>query len=245
MGSLLERYRRDAVVFPERGDRPLEHRVLTDVTTEGWDDVVAAANEQGRRWKEISNRLREGGEPQALLGGLAGIIADVPLADLSAVTGGTANVKWWDALQFTPVPAQTGVKALFSLRSYGNVTSSAAAQTVTPSAHVSTTGVIGTNLTAATAAQTLGTTITNAIWHYYADLTVRTPGTGTAATMIGDFEFGYTVLAAGGAPTSIIWRSTSAATFDSTVQNGVAFGATPSAAGVSVTPRQIRWESWN
>ena len=244
MSSLLERYERQAVIFPKE-KLELEHRVLTDVSAEGWEDIAELAQQEGRRWREIDNRLRAEGEPMALLGGLAGIVGDVPVADLAAVTGGTANVKWWDALQYTPVPALTGTKAMFSLRSFGNVTSSAGSQTVTPSAHISNNGVIGTNLTAATAAQTLGSTITNAIWHYYADLTVRTAGTGTVATCIGDFEFGYTVLAAGGAPTTIIWRSTSAATFDSTVLNGIAFGATPSAAGVSVTPRQIRWESWN
>jgi hypothetical protein len=244
VSALLERYERQALLL-DNPRKPREYEPITEISTEGWEDVMKLASHEGRRWKEIGNRLHASGEPQALLGGLVGIVGEVPTADLAAVTGGAANVEWWKALLYTPVPALTQSKAMFSLDAEGTVTSSGAGQTLTPSEHISSTGAVGTNLTACPTAQALGSTITNAIWRFEADITIRVAGVGTTAVAIGAFSFAYTVLANGGAPTTIIWRSTANATFDSTITNGACFGATPSAAGVSVTPRQIRWGSWN
>jgi hypothetical protein len=110
--------------------------------------------------------------------------------------------------------------------------------------HIGPSNTVGTNLTAAPA-QTLGSTITNAVWRLWAQITVRTVGAGTAATAVGGFRFEYSTAANAGAPTTVIWRSSGgAATFDSTALNGLVMGVTPSNAGVSIVVRQIKWGSW-
>lgn len=200
-----------------------------------------------RPWQMVNGRIVESGEPTALIGGIAGIesYATIPLADLAAVTGGVANVALWESRQYTPI-INPRVGQMFELDAEGTVTSTAAAQTVAINPHIGAANTVGTNLTATPVAQTLGTTITNAVWRLWASLTVRSTGTGTAATAIGAFRFEYSILANGGSPTTIIWRSSGgAATFDSTAINGLVMGVTPSAAAVSITPRQIKWGSWS
>jgi hypothetical protein len=261
MSDLLERMERQATILgdPCHGARrrPGRYTPITDIDLDRGEQLV---NGQERMLASLA-RAPQGvldhlaaaqaaagapWEPTALVGGLAGIEtgADVPLADLTAVTGGTVNVAWWDSRQYTPIPplAKKGVQ--YEMDAEGTVTSSAGSQTLTLNPHIGPSNTVGTNLTAATA-QTLGTTITNAIWRLWAQITVRSIGAGTLATAVGAFRFEYTILANGGAPTTTMWRSSGgAATFDSTVLNGLVIGATPSAAGVSVTPRQIKWGSW-
>jgi hypothetical protein len=243
VSSLLERMERQAELLD--GPRAGRREVITDYVAPGWDEIMAVAAHERARWGDINRAIRDGGGPTALAGGLSGLVggANVPAADLAAVTGGTANVALWDSRLYTPIPALETVPTQFELKATGTVTSSGAGQTVIPNPHIGQSNTVGTNLTACPAAQTLGSTITNAIWIWKAYITLRVPGAGSAATAIGYFEFLYTVLAAGGAPTQIIWRSTANATFDSTALNGFVPGVTPSAAGVSITPQQIQWVS--
>lgn len=207
-------------------------------------EVTELAGIEARDWKRMLDAIHSGNDPHALLGGIAGQEGNIPSGALPAVTGGTANVKWWDGLIYSPIFAGLQAPKTFECFAEGTVTSSAGSQTLILNPTIST-GAVGTGLTASPT-QTLGTTITNAIWSLTANITVRTAGTGTGATAVGSFHFEYTTVANGGAPTTVIWRSSGGAvTFDSSVLNAFVFGATPSAAGVSVTPQAIRWGSWN
>ena len=238
--GLLERYEREAVML---GRRPHKGgQLITDF--DAMRDVQFLAGEEIRNWREINANIKRGGDPTALIGGLSGTPSgtNMPNTTLAAVTGVTVNTALYAGVIYTPIPPALVAPTIFELRAAGVVTSTGAGQTVLVNPHIGT-GAVGTGLTAMPTAQTLGSTITNAIWRMKADITVRTAGTGTAATARGSFEFMYTVLANGGAPTSIIWRSTADATFDSSILNGFIFGVTPSAAGVSMAVEQIRWTS--
>jgi hypothetical protein len=240
--GVLERMARQAVLL----DRPRVGRreTITDWQAPGWADVMEAAAHERARWGDIDRRIRACGDPTALIGGLAGLApgGNVPSADGSAITGGSSNVALWESRLYTPIPALEVAPTQYELVAAGAVTSSAGSQTVTLNPHIGPSNTVGTNLTPSTA-QTLGSTITNAIWQFSAQITIRTAGTGTNATAIGTFGFSYTVVANVGAPTIVLWRSTANATFDSTALNGLVAGITPSAAGVSITVQQIQWES--
>lgn len=242
MSARLERLERQAVLL----DRPRarSRTVITDYVAPNWEEVMAVAAHERAQWSDIDRALRDGNDPTALIGGLAGLVggSNVPAADGSAVTGGTSNVAIWDSRIFTPIPALETAPTQFELLAAGVVTSSAGSQTVIVNPHIGPTNTVGTNLTASSA-QTLGSTITNAIWQLTAQLTMRAAGAGSAATAIGTFTFAYTTVANVGSPTIVMWRSTANATFDSTVLNGLVLGMTPSAAGVSIAYQQIQWVS--
>jgi hypothetical protein len=251
MSTLLERMERQAIVLDpptptetvrrSRGRRPLQrHEIITDIDLSRDEQTIGG---EARTWKQINEALAGAGDPTALLGMIAGCEREPPDAALAAVTGGTVNVALWSAMTYTPIDPVVKKPKHFDLFAEGTVTSTGAGQTLIINPNISNTGAVGTGLTAS-AAQTLGSTITGAVWQLEARITVRTVGTGTTATAQGAFKFGYSLLANGGPPTWTIWRSTANATFDSTVTNGLVIGVTPSAAGVSVTPQQIRWASW-
>jgi hypothetical protein len=238
MSALLERLEREAVILGRgqaRG-RELRYRPITH--------ELLDAN--ARAWRDVDAEIRRGGDPTALIGGLAGLESgsDVLIADGSAITGGTSNVALWDSRQYTPIPPLTRRGVIYELDAEGTITSSGAAQTVTLNPHIGPSNTVGTNLTAAPA-QTLGSTITNAVWRLWAQITLRSVGAGTAATAVGGFRFEYSTAANAGSPTTVIWRSSGgAATFDSTALNGLVMGVTPSNSGVSIVVRQIKWGSW-
>lgn len=240
---------RGILLDPDTGRPVIEGRpkrgreVITNVDVV--NDIFELADIEGAEWRSRFSKLVRSGDPLALLGGIAGIEAgaNVPAATVTAVTGVTANTALWTPALYTPIPALAQAPKMYSLDAAGVVTSSAGSQTVIINPHIGT-GAVGTNLTASSA-QTLGSTITNAIWRLEADFTIRTSGTGTAATARGSFSFQYTVVANVGAPTTVIWRSTADATFDSTVLNALVMGVTPSATGVSIAAEQIRYASWN
>jgi hypothetical protein len=71
--SLLDRYERQATILPMRRLRAPE-------------DLVAAAVDEKRTWKQIEAAIREGGDPTALTGGIAGL----ELTALTPVASATA-----------------------------------------------------------------------------------------------------------------------------------------------------------
>jgi hypothetical protein len=193
-------------------------------------------------WKMISGQLAGRGVPTALEGTYGGLLAYPPAQDLAAVTGGAANVAWWSAALYTPIPANAVMAPeAFRIACTGRVTTTAS-QTITPNATIGT--AIGTGL-AAGAAITIAT-ITNALWFCLGDITIRTAG--TAGVAIGGFKFtcGTAAGATNTTTTQLLGGTATQTGIDFvTAAQGLSFGATPSAAGVSVTPTQVHWMSWN
>lgn len=193
------------------------------------------------RWGLVNGRIRGEGIPTALEGTYGGLNAYPPAQDLTAVTGGAANVAWWAASLYTPIPANsTMAPEAFRIAATGRVTTTAS-QTITPNANLGT--AIGTGL-AAGAAITIAT-ITNALWFCLGDITIR--ATGTAGVAIGAFKFtcGTAAGATNTTTTQLLGGTATQTAIDFTAAQGLSFGATPSAAGVSVTPTQVHWMSWN
>jgi hypothetical protein len=197
-----------------------------------------------RDWKLINGRIANSGDPTALEGTYGGVLAYPPAQNLTAVTGGTANVAWWSAALYTPLPANSVLAPdCYRVIASGLITSSAASQTVIPNANLGT--AIGTGLGAGVAAA-LGSTITNAQWYLLGDVTLRTAG--TAGTAIGQFviKIGQVAGAATGANVlQTLFGGTAQTAIDFTAAQGLSLGATPSAVGVSVTPTQVHWMSFN
>lgn len=196
-------------------------------------------------WKKIHNDMALAGNPTALEGTYGGLNAYPPAQDLAAVTGGTVNVVWWSPTLYTPIPANSVLAPeAFRIAVSGRITSSAVSQTLTPSANIGT--AVGTGLSAG-ASISLGsaTAVTNMLWFLIGDITIRAPGTGGIA--IGSFLIKITNAA--GASTNIIQElyggAATQTAIDLTVAQGLALGGTPSAAGVSITPTQVHWMSWN
>lgn len=238
---------RQAHIFKQRPD-PINCEIVSDWVAPGWEDISELLWMEQSNWRGKLAAMEAARDAIAAAGGIALREGRTPAADVAAVTGVTANTALFQSGDYTPIaPLVSGQSAPvnFDLEMSGIVTSSAASQTIIWNPHIgpADANTVGTNLTAS-AAQTLGSTITNAIWSMDAQVTVRTAGGGTNGTAIGRFTFMFTVLANAGAPTSYMWRSTANATFSTVVLNGLIMGVTPSAAGVSIAAQQIRWVSY-
>lgn len=209
------------------------------------EEISWLKNHERRNWKLVNGRIAGSGDPTGLEGTYGGLNAYPPAQDLTAVTGGTANVAWWSAALYSPLPGNSVLSPeAYRIAASGRVTSSAVSQTITPNANIGT--AIGTGLGAG-ASLSLGsaTAVTNMLWFLLGDLTIR--AAGTAGVAIGSFVLKVTNAA--GASTSIIQEifggAATQTAIDFTVAQGLSLGATPSAAGVSVTPTQVHWMSWN
>jgi hypothetical protein len=178
-----------------------ETQPLSDDELKLRDEEIVWLKQQGRRdWKVINGRLQRSGEPTMLEGTYGGLVAYPPAQDLTAVTGGTANVAWWTPALYTPLPANSVLSPeAYRIAATGRVTSSATTQTITPNANIGT--AIGTGLGAG-AAMSLGsaTAVTNMLWFMLGDVTIR--AAGSAGVAIGSFVLKITNAA--GASTSII-----------------------------------------
>jgi hypothetical protein len=194
-------------------------------------------------WKQRTAQAKREG-PTAIIGGFAGLVAPPPAGALAAITGGVANVAWWSPSVYTPFPLN-GLQApeAFRLMAAGTFTSTAAGQTVTLNPAVGTV-VAGVSL-GSSSALALGSTVT-AYWQLEADLTIRSigpPGANSVAIGLFTLFFGTTAGATSTVTTSIFGLT--AASFDATVAQGLLIAATPSATGISVTPQQVHFSSWN
>lgn len=206
------------------------------------EELAWLMRQQGKSWKLINGRIAQSGHPTALEGTYTGSLAYPPAQNLTAVTGGVANVAWWSAALYTPIPANSTLAPdAYRVIASGTITT-AAASTLIPSANLGT--AVGTGLSGTAATSTLGTTITGALWYWFGDVTIRTAG--TAGTAIGSFvlKFGIT---AGNVNTisSNLCGGVAQTAIDFTAAQGVTLGGTPSVSTVSVTPMQVHWISLN
>jgi hypothetical protein len=204
---------------------------------------------EARRWKVVNGRIAQKGDPVMNRGNFSGPSAYANAQALAAVTGGAANVRWWDPAIYSPIPVNSvQAPTAFRLWASGLVTSSAAGQTLTMNPAIGT-AVAGQAL-GASAALALGSTITGAFWRLEYGLLIRTPGTSGTAVGSGEITWGTTAGATPGTPTAtnpsnaLFGAGNTVATADfQTTAQGLLIAATPSAAGVSVTPNVVVLQS--
>lgn len=206
------------------------------------DELLGAAMRDGfTKWRMMNGQLRVEKQPTALEGIYAGLVAYPPAQSLTAITGGTSNVAWWSSSIYSPLPANSVLAPeAYRICATGTVTSTAASQTITPSLNCGT--AVGTGLGTGPAI-TLGSTITNALWYLMGDLTVRLPG--SSGTIIGHMVLKVGTTAGASTTITHAMYGNTVQTVDFTTALGLTVGATPSASGVSVTPTQVHWMSWN
>jgi hypothetical protein len=218
---------------------------LSDEEILGRDEELAWLRRHERQnWKLVNGRIAGQGDPTALEGTYGGVLAYPPAQNLAAVTGGTTNVAWWSAALYSPIPANSVLTPdCYRIIASGLITTSGAGQTIVPNANLGT--AIGTALGAGVAT-TLGGTITAAQWYLLGDITIRTAGTGGTAIAQFVLKVGQAAGPSMGANViNSLFGGTAQTAIDFTAAQGITLGATPSAAGVSVTPTQVHWMSFN
>jgi hypothetical protein len=122
--TILERYERQATILPlRRAGIP--------------EDLVAAMVDERRTWKQIDQAIRAGGDPTALIGGIAGLEITPPLANEATVTGTATEQAMWPIAR-TAIPTNPRAPVLYRLFASGTSTTAAAAGTYTLSGRVGT-----------------------------------------------------------------------------------------------------------
>lgn len=170
------------------------------------------------------------------------LLAEPPLANLSAITA-TTETALWSAAEYTPIAARDARPGKMYRVTAGGLVSFATTGTlvITPRLGLTTAGVtMGANV-----AQTVqGIAITNAAWSLDFTMVVRTLGAaGANSTVMGTGTFTSHGSGAANTGLSCCFGGTSA-TVDLTVATGITFGWTLSVAG-SVTPQYAFIQSLN
>lgn len=170
------------------------------------------------------------------------LLAEPPLANLTAVTA-TTETALWSAAQYTPIAANDARPGKIYKVTAGGIMSFAATGTliITPRWGLTTGGVtMGANAVAQT---TPGAT-TNAPWFLEFVAVVRTVGApGANSTVIGTGKFVTGGLGTAGTAVAFAIGGTSA-TVDVSVSTGITIGWTLSVAG-TVTPQFALLQSLN
>lgn len=224
--------------------RPLRYNPITDIDIER--DVQTLAGVEVRRWKGMLDEIAQGGDPTALVGGIAGLEGP-PLADaLAALTLSATEQALWAAATYTPLPASTSrAPAQYELFASGTVTT-----TATASPTMLWTPRWGTAITDATLGATpsivLTASQTACPWQLRGELTVRGTGSGTNARVKGTFTLiGKFVTPANGIVDAHHIFGYTAATGDSTIAKGLFMGIVSTITTPTVTVEQLKWGSWN
>jgi len=170
------------------------------------------------------------------------LLAEPPLANLTAITA-TTETALWSAAEYTPINARDARPGKIYRVTAGGIVSFATTGTltITPRLGLTTSGVT----MGASAAQTVqGVTITNAAWQLDFVMVVRTLGVaGANSTVMGTGSFVAQGSGAASTGMSVVFGGT-AATVDLTVATGITFGWTLSVAG-SVTPQFAMIQAMN
>lgn len=198
--------------------------------------------EMGRLFPEIRNMKSMFEAPEA----------NPNLANLAAVTGGTAEVNLWNPVQWTPLPSGPGSNnyvtagQVWELQSFGTVIYPVTTPGTTAfTARVGTSATVGSNtiMGAASAANQATTQTGGVSWFLNGNWYARTIGLpGANSTVYGKFVWTCPLgLQAAGSQGGVIFGGT--ATVDLSIANGVAISVTPSVTGQSFTPEMISWRS--
>lgn len=177
--------------------------------------------------------------------------AQPPLAALTPITGGTAEVNLWTPNQWTPFPVGPGANNYLTagqqweLRASGICTYAATPGTTAFTARIGTSATVGSNTIAgAASAAVAGTTQTGVLWYLDGLLTVRSiglPGANSILYFVGKFHCPLAHQAAGSAGGVLFGGVT--AGVDLSIANALAISITPSVATQSFTPQQVAWFS--
>jgi hypothetical protein len=233
--SLLERYEQQAHILPLR-------------EAGAHEDLVAAAVDDARTWKQIQQAIALGGDPTALMGGIAGLELPLPpIANEATVTGSTTEQALFPVARAL-IPAQSMAPKLWRIFASGRSTTAATPGTYTLSARLGNAntspafGVVpSSNLTpvaSATAAQ----------WKMLGFVYVR--GGDTTGTAVGSFEFNHSGNTAGGGPVTAtgnaIFGGVSATVDFTLTTNGLWIGVIHATSTTNTwIPEFVGWGSWN
>lgn len=238
MGQLLERMERQAVLLD---DEPRERRY--DPIT----DVTFLAREQAKHWRQLDDELRRGGDPVALIGGIAGIEGRSLSSAATATTASASEQQLWNTAIYSPI-AKAAMRegACFELFASGRGTTGATpgTWTLTPRFGTSTGGVT----LGASAAITLTASITGFQWLITGRYTIRDLGdANNSLSIIGSLtlQLRHSAATAGAIDATHVFGFTAVTTGDPTADQGLFIGSTASQTTTILTPDQICWGSWN
>jgi hypothetical protein len=181
--SLLDRYERQATILPLRAAGARE-------------DLVARAVDDGRTWREIDQAIREGGDPMALVGGIAGLELTPPIVNETLVTGTATEQAIWPTAR-TAIAAAPRAPVMYVVWASGTSTTAATPGTYTLSARVGTANtapLIG----ATSGALTPVASATAAQWTCHGWVYVR--GGDTTGTAQSSLTFLHSATTGGGGP---------------------------------------------
>lgn len=233
MSKLLERMERQAVILPGRaGGVP--------------EDLIAALVDDRRTWKQIDQDIRDGGDPTALLGGIAGLETIPNTKDETLVTGGATELAMFPSAS-CPIPANAPSSKLWRVLAAGTSTTAATPGTYTIRPRIGNAntsplmGIATGNITpvaSATAAQ----------WKLLGWVYVRAGG--AAGTAVGSFEFNHSGTTGGGGPVSAtgnaIYGGLGTAIDFTAATNGLWMGVVHATSTTNTwTAQFVGWGSWN
>lgn len=227
----------------------LDRESLTKERPSKWDDMreLSQLLSAEMPWKQQLGQMWINGELMGVAGGLGGLEANPPGADLAAVTVNATEAAMWPASTYTPIPAlQVAPKAYF-LRAYGVCTSAATpgTQTFNPRIGTSSSGI---SISGASSNLTPTASETACVWRIMGDMVTRSAGT-TTATTTGFFSYDQTSGTSGNAGavagTPLYFGGTSAS-WDNTATQALFMGLVAATSTTNtMTPRLIIWASWN
>jgi hypothetical protein len=233
VSSVLDRYEQQAYIFPLRGAKAHE-------------DLVAQAVDEARNWRQIEQAIIEGGDPTALVGGIAGLDLTPSIKDLATVTGSATEQAMW-AVTNTPIDANPRAPTLHRVFASGTSTTAATPGTYTMALRVgnaNTSPLFG----AVSGALTPVASATAAQWRCFGLVYIR--GGDTTGTAVGSFEMNHSGTTGGGGPVSATGNAIFggvSATIDFTLAtNGIWIGVTHATSTTNTwVPQFVGKGSWN
>lgn len=235
MSSVLDRYERQAHILPLREAGAHE------------DLVAQAVDEMRRPWGDIQRAIELGGDPTALVGGIAGLELTPPIVNEATVTGSATEQALFPVAR-APIATNPRSPVLYRIFGSGRSTTAATPGTYTLSSRIGNAntspafGVVpSSNLTpvaSATAAQ----------WKLLGWVYIR--GGDTTGTAVGSFEFNHSGNTAGGGPVTAtgnaIFGGVSAAIDFTLTTNGLWIGVIHATSTTNTwIPEFVGWGSWN
>jgi hypothetical protein len=175
--------------------------------------------------------------------GFASVLADPPIANLTAVTATTETILW-NVSQYTPIAANDATAGKIYKVTAGGIMSFASTGTLVITPRFGLTVAAGITMGASVVALTTPGATTAHPWLMEFYCVVRTVGApGANSTVMGTGVFHTGIPAAGSLPATQVFGGTSA-TVDLSVATGICIGWTLSVAG-TVTPQYAFIQSLN
>jgi hypothetical protein len=237
MSALLERYRQQATL--------LDREILCRDRPSKWDDVSELAQllYGDRTAKQQMHDVWLNGDPINIAGGLGGLEANPPNADLATVTVNATEAALWPTA-YTPIPALLQGPKAYSLKAWGVCTSAATPGTQTFNPRIGTSNA-GISL-GISSALTPTASETAVVWKIMGDVVLR-GGSTTTTTVTGVFDYDQTTGTTGNATTITALRfGGTSASVDNTVAQALWMGLLAVTSTTNtMTPRGVIWASWN